>query len=74
MTEVSAIGVSQNAPISVSQQPKEEQTKETAPQQNVQPEIAPEIVDKAAADAISGYALASINAQTPKSEPPQPQA
>lgn len=73
MTEVSAIGVSQNAPISVSQQHKEEQTKETAPQ-NVQPEIAPEIVDKAAADAISGYALASINAQTPKSEPPQSQA
>ena len=68
MTEVSPVAVQQNIPVSVPQQPQAQvQQQPAANQPQTQtPEIAPQIVEKAAADAATSYAMAAINSQTPK--------
>ena len=69
MAEISTVGVQQNTPVLVPQKAEVEKTQPQEPpkeQQAPAPEVAPAIVDKAASDAASSYAIASINAQTPK--------
>ena len=68
MAEISTVGVQQNTPVVVPQKAEVEKTQPQEPPKEQAPahEVAPAIVDKAASDAASSYAIASINAQTPK--------
>ena len=67
MTEVSPVGVPQNISVAAPQNQKETPNNQQQVQMQPQtPEVAPAIVDKAASDAASSYAIAAINSQTPK--------